>query len=195
MAVISTIQIDTSKASKSIADLEKELQECTEQLKNVEIGSDAFNKLQKKAASAKGQIDQFNKTTDALSKGFQGWGENAAKVTAGISGGITAATAAMQLMGVENENVVAGIAKLQELMAFTQGISSLKDLAEGFKNLKGAVKVVTGSMNGLKGAIVATGIGALVVALGLLISNWDKVTEAIDGFIGKAGGVGCAVSK
>ena len=187
MAVISTIQIDTSNASRSIADLEKELQEVNEQLKNVEIGSDAFNELQKKAAEAKGQIDQINKTTDTLSKGFQGWGENAAKVTAGISGGITAATAAMQLMGVENENVVEGIAKLQQLMAFTQGISSLKDLSEGFKNLKGAVKVVTGSMHGLKGAIISTGIGALVVALGLLIANWDKVTEAIDGFIGKAG--------
>lgn len=187
MAVISTIQIDTSNAKKSIADLEKELQEVNEQLKNVEIGSDAFNELQQKAASAKGQLDQLNRTTDTLSKGFQGWGENAAKVTAGISGGITAATAAMQLMGVENENVVEGIAKLQQLMAFTQGISSLKDLSEGFKNLKSAVKVVTGSMNGLKGAIIGTGIGALVVALGLLIANWDKVTEAIDGFIGKAG--------
>lgn len=187
MAVISTIQINTSNAKKSIADLEKELQEVNEQLKNVEIGSDAFNELQMKAASAKGEIDQINKTTDTLSKGFQGWGENAAKVTAGISGGITAVTAAMQLMGVENENVVEGIAKLQQLMAFTQGISSLKDLSEGFKALKSAVKVVTGSMNGLKGAIISTGIGALVVALGLLIANWDKVTEAIDGFIGKAG--------
>ena len=45
MAVISSIQIDTSKAKRSIAQLEQELQECTEQLKNVEIGSDAFYKL------------------------------------------------------------------------------------------------------------------------------------------------------
>lgn len=90
-------------------------------------------------------------------------------------------------MGVENENVTAGIAKLQQLMAFTQGISNLKDLSEGFKNLKGAIKVVTGSMHGLKGAIVATGIGALAVALGALVANWDKVTAAVDKFIGKAG--------
>lgn len=32
-------------------------------------------------------------------------------------------------------------------------------------------------------ALVATGIGALVVGLGLLIANWDKVTEAVRGAI------------
>ena len=187
MAQISTIEINTAPAKKSIADLEQELDNTNKALKQLDMNSAAFADLQKQAASLKGQLDQVNRTTDTLSKGFQGWGENMAKVTAGISGGITAVTAGMQLMGVENENVVAGIAKLQQLMAFTQGISSLKDLSEGFKNLKGAVKTVTGSFKGLKGAIIGTGIGALVVALGLLIENWDKVTAAIDEFIGSAG--------
>lgn len=186
MAQISTIEINTAPAKKSIADLEQELDNTNKALKQLDVNSVAFADLQKQAASLKGQLDQFNRTTDTLSKGFQGWGENMAKVTAGISGGITAVTAGMQLMGVENENVVAGIAKLQQLMAFTQGISSLKDLSEGFKNLKGAVKAVTGSFKGLKGAIIGTGIGALVVALGMLIENWDKVTAAIDEFIGSA---------
>lgn len=187
MAQISTIEINTAPAKKSIADLEQELDNTNKALKQLDMNSAAFADLQKQAASLKGQLDQVNRTTDTLSKGFQGWGENMAKVTAGISGGITAVTAGMQLMGIENENVVAGIAKLQQLMAFTQGISSMKDLAEGFKNLKGAVKAVTGSMKGLKGAIIGTGIGALVVALGMLIENWDKVTAAIDEFIGSAG--------
>lgn len=187
MAQISSISIDTSSAKKSIADLERELQETNEQLKQVDINSQAFNDLQKKAANAKGQIDQINKTTDSLSKGFQGFGENLAKVTGGISGGITAATAAMQLMGVENENVMQGIAKLQQLMAFTQGISSLKDLGEGFKTLQGSLKAVTGSLNGVKGALIGTGIGAFVVLLGTLIANWDEVTASIDSFIGTAG--------
>ena len=184
MAVISSIQIDTKSASKSIADLEKELQETNEQLKQVDINSDAFKELQKKAANAKGQLDSINQTTDALSKGFQGFGENLAKVTGGISGGITAATAAMQLMGVENENVMEGIAKLQQLMAFTQGISSLKDLGSGFTSLLPTLKSVVGGLNGVKGALIGTGIGAAVVAIGLLIANWDKLTKALNDFIG-----------
>lgn len=183
MAEVYSVSIDTKKAVKSIADLEKELQETTEQLKQVEVGSAAFNELQKKAAAAKGQIDRFNQTTDAMSKGFQGFGENLAKVTGSLTGGITAATAAMQLMGVENDNVVAGIAKLQQLMAFSQGISSLKDLSQGFQGVSAAVKAATGSFKGLRGAIAATGIGALVVALGLVIENWDKIVAWMNKFV------------
>ena len=40
-------------------------------------------------------------------------------------------------------------------------------------------KVATAGLKGIKKAIVSTGIGALVVALGVLIANWDKVSEAI----------------
>lgn len=40
-------------------------------------------------------------------------------------------------------------------------------------------KVATTGLKGIKKAIVSTGIGALVVALGLLIANWDKLSEAI----------------
>ena len=166
MAVISSIQIDTSSASKSIADLEKELQETNEQLKQVDINSDVFKDLQKKAANAKGQLDRINQTTDTLSKGFQGFGENLAKVTGGISGGITAATAAMQLMGVENENVLAGIAKLQQMMAFTQGISALKDLIEGFKILKRTLTTLIGTSGPL---------GLVVLALSAIATGWSMV--------------------
>lgn len=178
-AEVYTVNINTSPAVKSVASLEKELQEATEQLKQVEIGSDAFNELQKRVADCKGEIDTFNKTTDMMSKGFQGWGENAAKVTSGLTGGITAATAAMQLMGFENDNVLKGIAKLQQLMAFSQGIASLKDLSEGFGVLKGAITAAVASSNALKAALISSGIGAAVVAVGALASNWDKVKSAL----------------
>lgn len=42
-----------------------------------------------------------------------------------------------------------------------------------------ATKTATTGLNGIKKAIVGTGIGALVVALGLLIANWQKVSDAI----------------
>ena len=34
-------------------------------------------------------------------------------------------------------------------------------------------------MGGFKKALISTGIGALVVALGALVANWDKVTKAL----------------
>lgn len=183
MAVISSIQIDTKSASKSIADLEKELADTNEQLKQVDINSDAFTDLQKKAASVQGELNDINQKTATLSKGLSGFGENLAKTTGAITGGITAATAAMQMMGVENENVVNGIAKLQQLMSFTQGISALKDLSTGLKGLTAVVDLSSKSFKGLKGAIAATGIGALVVVLGLVIENWDMIIAKVNEFI------------
>lgn len=171
MAVISSIQIDTSQASKSIADLEKELAETNEQLKQVDINSDAFTDLQKKAAAVQGQLNKINEKTATLSKGLTGFGENLAKTTGAITGGITAATAAMQMMGVENENVVRGIAKLQQLMAFTQGISALKDLSTGFRGLAASVNLAAGPLG-----IVAGILAGLVVVW----KNWgDKIRESV----------------
>lgn len=40
-------------------------------------------------------------------------------------------------------------------------------------------KVAVTGLKGIKKAIVSTGIGALIVALGLLLANWDKVSDAI----------------
>lgn len=40
-------------------------------------------------------------------------------------------------------------------------------------------KVATTSLKGIKAAIASTGIGALIISLGLLVSNWRKVTDAI----------------
>ncbi len=197
MAEIYTVNVDTKAAVKSIAALEKELAEATEQMKQVEVGSKAFNELQKKAAAAKQQIDRVNQATDALSKGFQGWGENLTKVASGISGGITAATAAMQMMGVENENVLAGIAKLQQLMAFTQGISAMKDMAAGMRALAVATKAAAGPLGILAG---------IVTGLVLVWTKWgdklrqdypiiDKVATAIENLKNKLMGVDEAVNK
>lgn len=197
MAEVYTVNINTSQAVKSIASLEKELAETTEQLKQVEIGSDAFKELQAKAANAKSQIDKFNQETDVLSKGFKGFGENAAKVTAGITGGITAATAAMQMMGVENENVVAGIAKLQQLMAFSQGVAAMKDMAEGMRALGVATKAAAGPI----GVVVG-----VITALVLIWKKWgdklradypiiDKVATAIENLKNKLVGMNDAVDS
>lgn len=44
-------------------------------------------------------------------------------------------------------------------------------------------KVATTGLKGIKAAMVSTGIGALIVALGLLVANWDKVSDAVSKYI------------
>jgi hypothetical protein len=86
--------------------------------------------------------------------------------------------------------------------SFVELGNDLTDIAKGFFNLTGITKVYTvlnaalaksfvavgigetaaaAGAKAFAAALTATGIGALVVALGLLIANWDKVKDAITG--------------
>lgn len=58
---------------------------------------------------------------------------------------------------------------------------TLGSTAQTLKNLVPIIKktndTATKGLGGIKKAIVSTGIGALVVAVGLLLANWDKLTK------------------
>ena len=110
--------------------------------------------------------------------------ESVQKVATGLASGYAAVQGAMTLLNIENENLQKAMVKVQSAMAIAQGVGGLKDLVEGvsrakvaFKGALTGVKAFIGGLNGVKAAIVGTGIGALVVAVGLLIANWDKITK------------------
>ena len=86
--------------------------------------------------------------------------------------------------------------------SFVELGKDVTDIARGFMDLTGITKVYTtlntflsksfiavgigetaaaAGAKAFAAALTATGIGAIVVALGLLIANWDKVTDAITG--------------
>jgi hypothetical protein len=52
-------------------------------------------------------------------------------------------------------------------------------LAQQFKDSYEAVALSTKGLSGFRKALIATGVGAAVVAIGLLIENWDKLKEMI----------------
>lgn len=54
-------------------------------------------------------------------------------------------------------------------------------LAQQFKDSYEAIAVSTKGLSGFRKALVATGIGAAVVAIGLLVENWDRLKEIITG--------------
>lgn len=53
-------------------------------------------------------------------------------------------------------------------------------LAMTFKDASEAIGLAGVSLNSFKGIMLATGIGAFVLAIGYLAENWDKVTAALD---------------
>jgi hypothetical protein len=76
----------------------------------------------------------------------------------------------------------------------TQGFAQMKDgiMNLDFEKVKGGIAAMKSGMGafassaktalqGVKGALIATGIGALVVALGLIVAYWDDIKGAITG--------------
>ena len=62
-----------------------------------------------------------------------------------------------------------------------QGINELAEMGDKMNDFKLSVLKSLPALNSMKGAIMATGIGLVIVAVGLLAANWDKVTEAVNG--------------
>ena len=87
----------------------------------------------------------------------------------------------MAAFGVESENATKAIAKLQGLMALAQGFNALGGLKDAMGAVKTQVIAASQSMGTFKTALVATGIGAAVVLIGLLAANWEAVSDAVMG--------------
>jgi hypothetical protein len=100
-------------------------------------------------------------------------------------------SSAIALTGVENEDLMQTMVKLQAVQGVMNSINEVAILlneehvvgmqlrAFYEKAYALAVGTSTGALKIFRLALVATGIGALVVGLGLLVANWDKVTGAI----------------
>lgn len=77
----------------------------------------------------------------------------------------------------------------KEQTLFTQATEKLKG---AFKSLRGGVKTVVNTFKTLKGAIAATGIGLLVVALGSLVAFFTKTQRGADLLSEAMAGIGAA---
>lgn len=156
-------QFDVLKFSEAFGASSKE---ATEAAKKVALLKDAIG-------DAKDLVGAFN--PDAKFKALSG-------AIQGVAGGFAAFQGALGLVGVESENVQKTLLKVQSAMALSEGLNSVLAAKDQFKNLGAVVKdTASKAFGSLKSAIVSTGIGALVIGVGLLIANFDKVKETIFG--------------
>ena len=95
----------------------------------------------------------------------------------------TNASAALKDLTKESVNqskVIAGLDKLTGGMA-TKVVKLYKGFGEGVK----AVKGFNAGLSNMKKALIATGIGALVVALGLVVAYWEDIIGLVNGVSGE----------
>lgn len=182
---VKVIKVDTNAAQTSVKDLRNELKELRSTMLSTEQGTEEYNKALLRSAEIQHTLKEQMEEINASAMDFGQISSNLVKATGGLVAGFQAATAAMNLFGIENEDVLKAMQKMQSLMAITQALPSIDSGIKAFRRLGIAIKGAVAGMNTMKAALISTGIGAAVVAVGLLAANWDKVTAAINGALGK----------
>ncbi|NDC49312.1 MAG: hypothetical protein EBZ61_09600, partial [Micrococcales bacterium] len=139
----------------------------------------------KKAAEARDQVKDLQEKINALDPGAKAQAFAAFGQT--VAGGLTAAISATALFGDKNKDLEATLVKVQSATALLQATQSIADGLKQASIIKTVAATVVGGTTGalklFRIALAATGIGAVTVALGALIENFDKVKLAIQGFL------------
>jgi uncharacterized membrane protein (Fun14 family) len=204
MAEKRTIELEIQDNSKS---LKAQYKEAVQELQKVSAQygetSEQAVKAAKAAAELKDQIafskdlvEAFN--PDAKFKAVEG-------AVNGVMNGFQAFTGGMALLGVESEKVEEALLKVQSVMALTEGINGIMEAKDSLLQLGTVMKstaigqailtAATAAYNFVLGAsstalkvfriaLISTGIGALVVGVGLLVANFDKIVNVVKNVIG-----------
>lgn len=174
------ILIDDAQSAKTLAQLEQSAEELNQELKNLDPRSDDFKKLSKAAQGVNGEIEKIGNSIEGIKfeDKIQAW-DGATKI---LGGSVATVVGSFGLLGVESEKLEFLEAQAANAIAFAIG---LKDLSEGASQVAIAFKKagIASELFGkvTKRALIATGIGALVVALGTIIAYWDEINELVMG--------------
>ncbi len=198
------LDINAKGATTSLGQLEEEAERLNEELRKVPLGSKAFKELKQELVGVNKEIKNTELSMEALDN------EQVASELGSVAGAVGDVSAAFVLLGggggpLEEtvQNIEKGIGISMAFKGAIEGTQSAMKLFNNiiknsttFQKLNNATTVIATSIMGLfsksvdttsksfkflRGAIIATGIGALVVAVGLLIANFDKIKNSIMG--------------
>jgi len=196
------LEIDAKGASKTLGDLERASEALNDELKQTAVGSDAFKKLKSELIGVNSEIKNVELSMESLDN------EQVASEMGSVTGAIGDMTGAFMLLGGESETMQEMAANIQMAMGVSmglkgaiEGLSSAKKLWNHHmkstniltalntkltkattiaqKALGFSTDSTTKSFKLMRGALIATGIGALVVLIGTLISQWDNISAAL----------------
>jgi hypothetical protein len=180
------VQVDASDVGKSVGSLKKQLREAQNEVTALSEKFGATSKeainAAKKAAILKDSIGDAKALTDAFNpdQKFKALSSS----LAGAAGGFAALQGAVGLFGNQAEAVEKTLLKVQSALALSQGLEAVGNSIDSFKVLGGVIKdSVSKAFGTLRSAIISTGIGALVIGVGLLIANFETVKKVVLNFI------------
>jgi len=195
------ININNSDSSAKLVTLKKQLREAQTEVQTLSDKFGATSKEAIEAAKRAGELKDRIGDAKALTDAFNPDAKFKALTASlsGVAGGFSAVQGAIALFGVESEQVEKTLLKVQSAMALSQGLQSVGEAVDSFKNLGAVIKSTTAfkvldnattrvativtrtfglavdttafSFKALKVAIASTGIGILIVALGFVIEK------------------------
>jgi len=194
--IVLRVKSETDQAQGQFKNLKQELRSIENELNKMaaagQTGTAAFNELQQRAGEVKDQIGDTKNAIKALSSDTFKL-DAFAQGAQGIAGGFAAAQGAMALFGSENKAVEEAIKKTQGAMALLEGVTAITNILQkdsafslmflGKAQTENAVatNVATTATKGFSRALIATGIGAIIVLIGTLVAYWDDLKEAVGG--------------
>lgn len=169
-------------------DIRNEIKQYRGDLLTLEEGTDEYNATLQKLADAQFKLRDMNEIA-AMSANDLGEKLNTVnRLAAGVASGFGAYRGIMALVGADTEKTDKAMVKLQATIAFVQGVQGLEGLNKTllaarlqFKGLLSFIPKVIAGLRGVSAAVAATGIGALAVAVGLLIGYWDEISKMWEG--------------
>ena len=176
------INVNTDQAGKSVGSLKSQLREAQAEVAALADKFGATSKEAIEAAKRAGELKDRIGDAKALTEAFNPDAKfkSLTSSLAGVAGGFAAVQGAMALFGSESEDLQKTLVKVQSAMALSQGLQAVGESIDSFKQLGAVIKTqVIGAFSTLRGAIIATGVGALAIGLGLVIANFDKVKETL----------------
>jgi hypothetical protein len=200
----------TGNASKSIAEIRKELKAANSELIAAQANFGNYSKealgAAQKVAQLKDTVQEARETADLFDPGKKFAAFTGA--LSAVASGFTAVQGAIGILGVKSEETEKTLLKVQSALALSQGLSVLSDSAKSFERLNSTIQtnsvfikantIVTNlasksmqafgfsvdatstSFKVLKGAIAATGIGLLIVAIGTLVTAFQDYQGAAE---------------
>jgi len=175
--IVLKTEVELGNSTNSVKSLKAELRGLTNELANLKPGSQAFVDAAKRAGELKDRIDDAKTAVKAFNPEakFQAF----SNVIGGVANGFAAAQGAMAIFGSENKDLQQMMVRTQGAIALATGLNGLLGMGDAFSNLRGQLVDAVKKLFTLKGALMATGIGAIAVAVGTLVANWKEFSAAL----------------
>jgi hypothetical protein len=205
--VVLKVKVEGSgDAEKSVKSIKQQLNEAKEAALQAKEGTEEYFQALQKAAGLADQLKDVNEAVNALDPGAKA--QAFGTLISAVAGGFQTITGLYGLLGEKSEEVEKLLLKVQSASAIAMGVQSLVEAQKQWTTLSAAIKTTTLyqalntlatkaavgaqillrtalgvtsiALNTLRGAILATGIGALVVGVGLAVNALMEYASSTD---------------